>query len=153
MSDKFISSGSKDKVWFTFHQTYDAISRYEDYMFSRFNITLQQFMVIATIKRLKAPVTQKMVAKSLERHRYSVSSIIDRMEKDGLVKRGKNLHDRRSLNLLITSKGEEAFQNASGPTRNIHRQVLSVLSHEDLIAFEKALNVIKERAKELRNSA
>jgi DNA-binding MarR family transcriptional regulator len=40
--------------------------------------------------------------------------IVDRMERDGLVERKRDVKDRRSLRLITTEKRELAFQQAVG---------------------------------------
>jgi DNA-binding MarR family transcriptional regulator len=61
-------------------------------------------------------VTQTDIANWLDRDTTSITLIIDRMSKEGLVERIRDLKDRRAVRVIITPKGEEIFQQGKEPT-------------------------------------
>lgn len=75
------------RAWALYHQTYNLLYRCEEVMFSKVGLTSPKYMILMAIKLINDPVTSSDIARWLDRNTNSVSLIIDRMEKDGLVKR------------------------------------------------------------------
>ena len=53
-----------------------------------------------------------VVAKSVHLSHATVTSIVDRLEKSGMVTREKSEDDRRSVEIVLTEKGRECIDNA-----------------------------------------
>ncbi|WP_417608720.1 MarR family winged helix-turn-helix transcriptional regulator [Parasphingorhabdus sp.] len=53
-----------------------------------------------------------VVAKSVHLSHATVTSIVDRLEKSGMVTREKSEDDRRSVEIVLTEKGRECIENA-----------------------------------------
>jgi len=152
MADKFLTRGIYNKVWNTFYDTSETVMKYADETFTLIGISLQQFIVLSTIKDLDPPVTQSTIARRVNRNPYSITLIIDRMEKDGLVKRVKDLKDRRSSRLVVTAKGEKMYERAYATAKTIPENLLSCMSREELLILDKYLKTLNEKAKELRSN-
>lgn len=140
-----------EDTWLTFHQTYDSITKCKDDVFTTVGLPYQQFIVIGAIKHIGDRATPTNIANWLDRNRNTITLIIDRMEKDGLVKRVRDLKDRRRLRLVITTKGEEKRKGALKPAREISEKLLSVLSPEELSTFATLLRRVREATFEYRN--
>jgi DNA-binding MarR family transcriptional regulator len=138
-------------TWLIFHQTSDSITKCEDDTFAAVSLPYQQFIVMGAIKYAPAPVIPTVIANWLDRNPNSITLIIDRMEKDGLVKRVRDLKDRRRLRLIITEKGKKKQKQALKPSREIAKEILSVLSPEELATFATLLRKIREATFEYRN--
>ena len=61
-----------------------------------------------------------------------MTSLVDALIKDGLVERQSDLKDRRVINITITAKGMEQLKSAKCLYKNNVKQILSVLSAQDL---------------------
>jgi len=134
------------RVWFIMHRTRDVLSRCEDKVFSKYGLTAEQYSVLATMKSLEGPIRITDVARWLERSTNSVSMIIDRMVKAGLVKRARDRSDRRAVRLVITSKAEEALKPATLAAFDFIQEVTSPLSHEDKRTFVNLHEMVKYKA-------
>jgi DNA-binding MarR family transcriptional regulator len=134
------------KVWFITHRTRDALSKCEDRVFANYGLTSEQYSVLATMKSLKEPVRITDVARWLERSTNSVSMIIDRMVKAGLVKRMRDRVDRRAVRLVITPKAEGALKPATLAALDFVEEVTSPLSQEDKRTFVKLHEMVKYKA-------
>ena len=146
MPVKFAISDPTLKIWITLRQTYIRISRCEEAVIAREGLTLQQYKVLLAIKHIKNPVTPTAVADWLDRNTNSISLIIDRMEKDRLVKRVRDLKDRRMLRLVITQEGKEIFERATGPSWDCMKRVTSCLSAEEMSTFAQLMERLGESA-------
>jgi DNA-binding MarR family transcriptional regulator len=119
------------RLWYMTHRTYDWLRRCEDQVFGEYNLTTEQYAVLSTIKYLDEPVRITDIARWLERSTNSVSMIVDRMVKAGLVRRVRDRKDRREVRVIITSKGETALKPAILAGREFIGKILSPLSQED----------------------
>jgi len=146
MPVKFAISDPTLKAWILLRQTYIAVSKCEEAAFAKVGITLQQYKVLMAIKYISDPVTPTDVARWLDRNSNSITLIIDRMEKDGLVERVRNLRDRRALRLVITPKGQEIFDRATKPGWELMKRLMSCFSEEELQMFDGLLEKLGEKA-------
>ena len=74
-------------------------------------LTTSQLLVLEAIQKLDAP-TPKAVAKEIVLSQATVTSIVDRLEKRGLVKRAKSDTDKRSVQMTLSAEGEAKLNDA-----------------------------------------
>ncbi|NWF77517.1 MAG: MarR family transcriptional regulator [Chloroflexi bacterium] len=134
------------RLWFLTHRTRDAIRRCEDQVFGKYGLTAEHYAVLSTMKLLGEPVRPTDLARALERSTNSVSMLIDRMVKAGLLKRVRDRSDRRVVNVTMTSKAENALKPATLAGWEFIRQILSPLSYEDRRAFVRLHELVKYEA-------
>lgn len=146
MSVKFLFKQPEHRLWVLCHQTHNLVTKCEEKAFAAAGLTPQQFGVIMAIKNIKPPVTPTEVANWLDRSTNSVSMIVDRMEREGLVRRRRDMRDRRSLRLVITKKGEETFEQALEPGWELIEYVLSSLTSEEMQILNELMEKMREKA-------
>jgi DNA-binding MarR family transcriptional regulator len=134
------------RVWFLTHRTRDVLRTCEDRIFGEYGLTAEQYAVLSIMKLLGDPVRVTDLAHWLERSANSVSMIVDRMVKAGLVTRKRGRGDRRAVHLSITSKGEVALRPATLAGWKFIQTILSPLSDEDRRAFVSLHEVVKYQA-------
>ncbi|MGA8849554.1 MAG: MarR family winged helix-turn-helix transcriptional regulator [Dehalococcoidia bacterium] len=127
------------------HRVRDELMRYEDQIFTAYGITTEQYSVLGALKYLGGSVRVTDLALALERTPNSVSMIVDRMVKVGLVKRARDRRDRRVVYVTATSKGESAFKLATPPSWEFIREILSSLSYEDKLTLLSLLETVKNK--------
>jgi len=131
------------RFWRLMYQTYTLLKRCEDQIFGEHGLTTEQYGVLVSIEYLGEPAKITDVARWLERSTNSVSMIIDRMVKAGLVKRVRDRNDRRAVCLSITSKGNNALKPATLGGLEFIQKILSPLSSEDRRNFVSQLETLK----------
>jgi DNA-binding MarR family transcriptional regulator len=151
MSVKFTMRHPVLRAWVLYHQTYNALYKCEEVMFSKMGLTPQKYMVLMVIKLMQDPVMVSDVAQWLDRNTNSISLIIDRMKKDGLVARTRNLKDRRTVRLSLTQKGIEKLDQASGPGWDMIQEMMSPLSEKELNSLAGLTEKIRRKAFEYLN--
>jgi len=139
------------RSWFLIHRTGDVRRRCEDLIFAEYNLTKEQYAVLSTIKFLDAPVRVTDIARWLERSTNTVSMIVDRMVKAGLLRRIRDMDDRRAVRVVITSKGETALRPSILAGLKLIQEILSPLSYEDRRTFATLHEVVKYKALEYLN--
>lgn len=139
-------------AWLLLHQTHDSLIKCEENQLAKYcELSLQQYLVLRVLTYAPAPVTSKVVAEWLDRNHNSISSIVSRMEKAGLLRKLKNLKDRRSVILVITPKGKEEYRKTHIPAEALPQEVLSVLSEKELNSLIRLLYKIRENTFEIRS--
>jgi len=120
----------------------------EDKVFIEHDISPEQYTVLMAIKYLDNPVTPTKLAKFLIRNQNSVSMIVDRMVKAGLVRRVNDQRDRRSVRLFITGSGKEALDRAAASSRELVQRIMGKLTDGDIGELILLLEKIKESSVE-----
>lgn len=139
------------RAWALYHQTYNLLYRCEEVLFSKMELTPQKYMVLMAIRLMDDPATVSSVAQWLDRNTNSISLIVDRMKKDGLVARTRNLGDRRTVRLSLTQKGKEKLDQAIVPGWDLVQEMMSPLSEKELNTFAGLLEIIRKKTFEYLN--
>jgi len=122
-----------------------------DQLFRKYNISTEQYEVLVSIKYLSDRVNITDIASWLRRSTNSVSMIVDRMVKAGLVRRIRDKSDRRVVYVVITSKGENILELASPACWETIKEILSPLSYEDRRTFVSLFEMVNYKALEYLN--
>jgi DNA-binding MarR family transcriptional regulator len=89
-----------------------------------------------------------------ERILYSKSGftrVVDRMEEEGLVRRVRPEHDRRTILVVLTDKGTKTMEHARRHHRDgIERHFSQHLTQADIKALTRALEKVSAHARPLR---
>jgi DNA-binding MarR family transcriptional regulator len=139
------------RLWFLTHRIRDLLRRCEDQIFAEYGLTTEQYGVLAVMKCLDEPIRITDIAWGLDRSTNSVSMIVDRMVKAGLVRRVRDRGDRRVVRVIITSKAENALKPAVVAGWEFIRESLSPLSYEDRRTFVNLHEKVKYKALEYLN--
>lgn len=145
MPIKFEFENPYKRAWIVLRQVYTLVSQCEDRVFSEYGITKEQYAVLTAIKNIDSPVRPTDVARWLDRSTNSVSMIIDRMVKAGLVKRVRDRGDRRVVHLTMTSKAEKAYVQAAVAGWGLIQEILSPLSDEDRLTLIRLLETLRDK--------
>ncbi len=90
--------------------TYNMISERLQEIFSRENLTMQQFNILRILRgNHPEPCTNSHVKERMLDKNSDVTRIVDRLIKRGLVERCSSEKDRRKVAISITAKGLEAL--------------------------------------------
>jgi DNA-binding MarR family transcriptional regulator len=131
------------RLWFLLHRDYALLKGCEDQMYGEKGLTTEQYAILAAMKYLNDPVRPTDVARWMGRRTNSVSMIIDRMVKAGLVTRERSRRDRRVVRLIITSKGKDAIEPATLAGWEFIQKIMSPLSYEDRHTFARLLETLR----------
>jgi len=131
------------RLWLLLHRVRDGIVLCEDSIFGKYGLTTEQFSLVAALKSRGGSLRPGELAAILARSPNSVSMLVDRMVKAGLVRRTRDRKDRRVVNVSLTSKGEKALGPAAPAGWEFIQKILSPLSDKDKQALNSMLEVLK----------
>lgn len=77
-----------------------------------------------------------------------VTRLLDRLEKRGLVTRGRSLTDRRVVNARITSTGQDLVDQLDGPINKVHETQLGHMKKKRLRELIELLEKVRGDDKE-----
>ena len=145
MPIKFEFENPDKGAWILLRQAYNLVLKCEDRVFSEYELTTEQHAVLMAIKHISGPVRITDISRWLDRSVNSVSMIIERMVKAGLVKRTRDRKDRRTVFVTMTSQAEKAYVLASVAGWGLIQEILSPLSDEDKRTLIRLLETLRDK--------
>ncbi len=88
-----------------------------------FDITLPQFDVLSELEHAGDPLTMSQLSQKLMVSNGNVTGVVDRLERDGYVRREASPTDRRVQFITLTDKGVVTFRKMA----EIHEQWITAL--------------------------
>jgi len=128
MSEKSDARSADLQAWLLIHAARDLAFYLQDRICGEHGITLEQYTVLVAIKHHDDPVTCTDVADWLGHKVNTVSMIADRMVKIGLLRRTRDLPDRRHVRLALTRKADEILRQATPDVWAFVQATMSSLS-------------------------
>lgn len=125
-------------------RAYQAFSNYSDRHIRTLDLTPPQFDVIATLGGTEGMSMKDLAAKTLVT-KGTLTGIVDRLEKRGLVRREIPPANRRSFTVVLTEPGEELFQTAFPAHVSHLRGRFEGLTPAELEQLRKLLKKLREQ--------
>jgi len=130
------------RLWLLLRRVGDALNLCLDLVYSKYGITNEQSGVLAAIKS-RGPLRISDLSSILERSPNSISMLVDRMVKGGLVKRTRDKKDRRTVFVTMTDKGREVIDPAVPEGWQLIHKVLSPLSYDQQRGLADMLETVR----------
>ena len=130
------------RLWLLLRRVGDTLVRCQDSVFSEYGVTTEQWGVLTSIKA-RGPLRPTDLAYLLERSPNSISMLVDRMVKAGLVRRTRDRKDRRVITVSLTSKAEKVVVPAAIAGWEFIHEVVSPLSDNDQRDLASMLERVK----------
>jgi DNA-binding MarR family transcriptional regulator len=143
MGSDVITYGKRE-LWALLDQATTAMSRVADNELSQIGISMMQAAVLLFVKNAKEPVIPAQISRWLFREPHTVSQLLIRMERQGLVKRTKDLERKNQVRITLTEKGEKAFQQQS--EMRVIDKILSNLSPKECDKLGACLKQLRDEA-------
>ena len=114
-------------------------------------IPMRWYDVLIHLEETPDGLRMKDLAERILYSKSGFTNVVDRMEKEGLVKRVRPENDRRSILVVLTDAGREKMEEA----RRGHRQALDEhfsrhLTDSDIKALTRAFEKLTDHARPLR---
>lgn len=143
---------TRHRLWIIIHQVYDLITRYEEIELKERIITRERFLALWLMKFMSAiddnPIKVTTLAPSLYRSVNGTSALVDRMEQIGLIKKIRDIPDKRAIRLVITPKGEEAVETGLKSQELLIKRILAIFTEEEVKTLLSMLRKLKTKLRE-----
>lgn len=148
-TDRLIEFKHEDPVLRTFIlfvQTARALLKYKDaHFYRKTGLSDVRFIVLMIFyQNTDATVTPSEIAQWTQTEPHNVTTLINRLKRDGLLRAERNERDRRYLNITLTDKGREILNQAIPASQEITSQVMSSICEGDAILLEKLLKIMRQ---------
>lgn len=145
-STKFYSAEDEDQdLWLLLTHTRYAIFRAREKELQRYGVSPEQMSLLFVVQALGNKATPAALARHIIRQPHTVSALVDRMAKRGLVKKVKDLDRKNLVRVVMTEKGKKTYELSTkrGP---IHR-ILGTLDTAEKKEFRETLVKLMAKAR------
>ncbi len=106
----------------------------------QYGITPEQAAVLFIVQAIGPRATPAEISRWLLRESHSTFGLLSRMEKQGLLRRTKDLEKKNLVRVTLTKKGREVYHHST-KRESIHRIVASLSEgeHQQLMAYLEKL--------------
>jgi DNA-binding MarR family transcriptional regulator len=129
-------------LWVLIAQTKDAILKARQRDYARFGISDDRRAILYIIMNNGGKATPVIIARNLFRELHSVTEMLKRMEKDGLVERRKGT-GRSKVEVVITEQGRDVFEQSH--RNETDQRVFSALTKQERERFSQYLWKLRSR--------
>ena len=109
-----------------------------------FGLSLAKISVLHHLATSQEPVALSVLAHHHGCVRSNITQLVDRLEKDGLVRRHDHATDRRSVRAALTPAGERAYARALRALGETSRAIAGALGAAEAAHARDALERISE---------
>ena len=134
------------ELWVLVRQVSDVMERVRERELREAGISLIQATVLFAVKAIKGPATPAEVSRWVVREPHTVSALLNRMEKQGLVRKIKDLERKNLVRIALTKKGEEAYRQSR--RMKVIPKILSCLSLEERDNLRSYFEILRNKALE-----
>ena len=114
--------------------------------FKKFDITPEQFIVLATLFEQEG-ISQMDLALKLDKDKNTVKAIIDNLEKKGFLFKGENKIDKRAYSLFVSEKSKEIIPILRECEKDIINTLMWNITLEESKVSSAILSKIRENTK------
>ncbi|MCK8603390.1 MarR family winged helix-turn-helix transcriptional regulator [Desulfoferrobacter suflitae] len=115
-------------------QIMHEVDRYSKYLQENYQITIPQLVCLREIHD-NGPISLGALSKIVYVNSSTVTGIVDRLEKRGLVRRTRVSKDRRQIHAEITDKGQKFIAVAPAPLEERFADRLKKLEKDEIKAL------------------
>ncbi|UQA63813.1 MarR family transcriptional regulator [Polyangium aurulentum] len=112
-------------------------------MAAQFGLTGPQLTVIKLLEEL-GDLSLSSLSERIRAQNSTVTGIIDRMEREGLVRRERSTTDRRVVYIRLSDKGQKLAKNIQVEPMEIFRSALTSLTPADLAELLRILTKLRK---------
>jgi MarR family transcriptional regulator, organic hydroperoxide resistance regulator len=145
-STRFYSTDDENQdLWLLLTHARYAVFRAREKELQRYGLSPEQASLMFVVMGMGNKATPAALSRYLLRQPHTVSALVDRMAKKGLIKKVKDLERKNLVRVVITEKGQHAYELTTkrGP---IHR-IMNTLNKEEKEQFRNQLEKIFAQAR------
>jgi len=142
---KNISPVDEDyNLWVLLHQTTDVVLRARQKELDQFGISVIEVGVLVVTQAIGEKATPSEISRWIFREPHTVSALLNRMEKRGLVRKTQDLDRKNLVRVSITEKGQQAYDKSTR-RKSIHK-IMSSLSEQERQQLRSCLQKLQNKA-------
>jgi DNA-binding MarR family transcriptional regulator len=135
----------EQEVFLNLWRTYDRLRALEDELFSRYDLTPQQYNALRVL-RGEHPITMPtlILARRLVSRAPDITRLLDKLEQRGFIERERPADNRRMVRVGITEAGLDLLRELQEPVRACHARQLGHMAPKELKHLIALLGAARE---------
>jgi MarR family transcriptional regulator for hemolysin len=106
-------------------------------------LSAAKYKVLSQIAKANEPVPLRLLAEGQQCVASNVTTLVDRLEADGLVRRVDDPADRRSKRATLTALGAEKVADGDAAVAEVEAAFAASLGPTERLALEKVLSTLR----------
>jgi DNA-binding MarR family transcriptional regulator len=147
MAKDLTKMNENEKTWVRLFRAYTVLERAREMELSRVGITLPQAAVLYFLGTARETLTPTKLARLTYKEPHTISGLLNRMEKQGLIKKTKDLKRKNLVRVSLAKKGEELSKRLL--SERVVINITSCLSKKELDTLNELTDKLFERTIEL----
>lgn len=131
----------KECINFLLSVSQNKVFKYFSKLLEEYGVTPAQYGVLNCLWR-EGQLSPKQIGEMVHLEAPTVSGILDKMQRAGLIERSVDPNNRRSVLVIATQKSNEIREEVEVATNKLNAKVLQDLTQSDTEALKKALEAI-----------
>jgi DNA-binding MarR family transcriptional regulator len=127
----------------------DVLARYSTVEFTKHDSSAARTMLMDGLYLNGGSLSPTELAKYMFRTNHSITSMVDTLEKQGLVRREPNPLDRRSIKITLTPEGWQLMERMLPATYEISQKALECLDNNEAENLKEVLKRISKHLLDL----
>ena len=123
-------------------QTRDLLINIRKKELRQYGITFEETGMILNIHMLGDKATPVELSRWSLRKHHSVTGLLERMDKKGLIKRNRDLKKKNMIRVSLTEKGQQVYQNVR--KEDSIQIMMDILSSEQKKQLTQCLNILRD---------
>ena len=132
-------------TWALLRQTWSVMDKAAETRLAKIGLTPEQVAVLWICRDYAGLTTTAEIARFLSHQSQSVTGVLDRMEKEGLVSRIPKRKGRPFTQVKLTEKGEKACRVGIAAVKALVTETAPVLSAEERHQLHKFLAALRQQ--------
>jgi DNA-binding MarR family transcriptional regulator len=124
--------------------TWQKLSRYYNQQLAEYDLTVPKALLLLEIAP-DSGKNPKALVKELEVENSSMTGLLDRLEKQGLVERRPDPNDRRGVQIFLTSQGIAARETIKALVEGLDQKIHEVVATDDIKTLRRIMAVISKQ--------
>ena len=133
-------------LWMLMAQTVDVAMKLRESELQKYNISRRESAVLYIVHANANRVTPAIISRYLARKSHSISELLNRMEKKGLVTRVSDLDKKNLVRIALTEKGKRSYSCST--KIESFSEITGSLSEEEYNQLESILKRIRSKGLE-----
>jgi len=130
------------------HNLQGLLTRLEEKTYAlQAGVSYQQFLILVNVASSDPPVTQTTIAGRLQRNLNSISTMVDRMERQRLVTKSRSSEDRRETHVALTSRGKQALERGLKVGAELRARLGTGFSDQELDEAMRLVTKMRNRVR------
>jgi DNA-binding MarR family transcriptional regulator len=133
------------RVFILFIQTAREVLKYADsHLFERARLSVVKLVALQALNSNGGLMTATQIADWTNTERHNISTLVQRMKREGLITVERSDRDKRLAQVQMTDKGRAVLREATPAAWEVVNQVMASFGEEGALSLEKALKVLRQ---------